>query len=94
MNNDYEEMLCQVTDVLKAHNRYHMQTPDHEQAVKLIRDIVTPKGKWVEHVEEKGVGVWYTCSNCYQDAPYEQDVYNNWRQKLSDFCPNCGRRMK
>ena len=42
---DYEEMLLQITDVLKAHNRYHMKTPDHKQAIEQIRAIVFPKGK-------------------------------------------------
>lgn len=50
--------------------------------------------EWIEHEDERWGGVWYTCSNCRQYAPYKQDDYNNWRQKLSDFCPNCGRRMK
>ena len=44
---DYEEMLLQVTDVLKAHNRYHMNAPDHKQAIEQIRDIVSLKGKWI-----------------------------------------------
>lgn len=48
---DYEETLLQVTDVLKAHNRYHMNAPDHEQAVKAIRDIVTPRGEWIPVTE-------------------------------------------
>lgn len=42
---NYEEMLLQITDVLKAHNRYHMKTPDHKQAIEQIRAIVFPKGK-------------------------------------------------
>lgn len=50
--------------------------------------------EWIEHEDERWGGVWYTCSNCHQYAPYKQDDYNIWRQKLSDFCPNCGRRMK
>ena len=57
-------------------------------------ELDRPKGKWIEHLDEKWGGVWHTCSNCYQDAPFEQDVYNNWIQKLSDFCPNCGADMR
>lgn len=43
---DYEEMMLQITDVLKANNRYRLG--DFEQAVKLIREIVTPKGEWLD----------------------------------------------
>lgn len=53
-----------------------------------------PKGKWIEHEDERWGGIWYTCSNCNQNATYEQDTYNIWRQKLSNFCPNCGTPME
>ena len=79
MNNDYEEMLLQITDVLKAHNRYHMKTPDHEQAVKLIRDIVTPKGKWLE---DKNSEYGWKCSECGDN-----------RHQAGAFCPKCGAQM-
>lgn len=84
MNADYEEMLLQITDVLKAHNRYHMNTPDHEQAVKLIRDIVTPKGKWefVQYDANPNIGNWH-CTNCRRGA-----------KPHTDFCPHCGARME
>ena len=89
MNADYEEMLLGVTDVLKAHNRYHMNTPDHEQAVKLIREIVTPRGKWKETGYETGaLGITYRqtqCSNC----GWEHTLPMWW-----NFCPNCGARME
>jgi len=58
-------------------------------AIKAL-DEERPKGKWIEHEDERWGGVWYTCSNCNQNATYEQDTYNIWRQKLSNFCPNCG----
>ena len=83
---DYEEALLQVTDVLKAHNRYHMNTPDHEQAVMLIREIVTPKGKWIE--VDNGL-VSGRCSLCGWEAVImETDVCG------MPFCPNCGARME
>ena len=39
---DYEEMLLQITDILKAHNRYHMSAPDHKQAIDQIKNVVFP----------------------------------------------------
>jgi hypothetical protein len=64
---DYEEALLQVTDVLRANNRYRLG--DFEQAVKLIREIVTPKGKWifsgVEHTDDNPIDCdSYYCSLC------------------------------
>ena len=73
---DYEEALLQVTDVLKANNRYRLG--DFEQAVKLIREIVTPKGHWVER------GNYTYCSNCNAQ---ENDAFPN-------YCWNCGARME
>ena len=84
MNADYEEMLLQITDVLKAHNRYHMQTPDHEQAVKLIRDIVTPKGKWIID------GHHIRCNRCNE---YMCNTDNECNKIPDNFCPNCGAHM-
>lgn len=43
-----EEILLQVSDVLRSHNRHHMKAPDHEQAVEAIRGIVTQKGQWLD----------------------------------------------
>jgi hypothetical protein len=79
---NYEEMLLQITDVLKAHNRYHMKTPDHKQAIEQIRAIVAPKGKWVEHSTYKDVLI---CSNCNHGSNQVYDTFN--------FCPNCGAMM-
>lgn len=61
---DYEEMLLQISDILRAHNRHHMDTPDHGQAVKLIREIVTPKGKWLKSSNMSKRSYQRLCSNC------------------------------
>ena len=82
---DYEEALLQVTDVLKANNRYRLG--DFEQAVKLIRDIVTPKGKWVFDSEFPMFGSpygSYKCSCCGMHTDDEEDNY----------CWFCGARME
>lgn len=39
---DYEEMLLQITDILKAHNRYHMSAPDHKQTIEQIKNVIFP----------------------------------------------------
>lgn len=74
---DYEEALLQVTDVLKAHNRYHMKAPDHEQAVKAIRDIVTPKGEWLD------VKPTYP-------YPLKCSVCGHMNSHKPRYCSNCG----
>lgn len=85
---DYEEALLQITDVLKAHNRYHMNTPDHEQAVKLIRDIVTPEGKWVfaQYDANPNIGNWH-CSLC------RHIIFQKFKS-TANYCPNCGADMR
>lgn len=49
-----------------------------------LREV--PKGKWIDTVE----GTY--CSNC-NGYPYDDGEYHikGWS---SDFCPNCGARMK
>ena len=79
---DYEEILLQITDVLKAHNRYHMNAPDHEQAVKAIRDIVTPKGEWEVVSTSEGTH-FYGCSECQFAGDFSDR-----------FCRRCGARME
>jgi len=82
---DYEEMLLQVTDVLKAHNRYHMNAPDHKQAIEQIRDIVSLKGKWIHNNDD--YNDWYECSECgYGD---EGEITKH----MPRYCPVCGARM-
>jgi rubrerythrin len=83
---NYEGMLLQITDVLKAHNRYHMKTPDHKQAIEQIRAIVAPKGEWVHHNDD--YNDWYVCSECgYGD---EGEITTNFPR----HCPGCGAKMK
>jgi rubrerythrin len=67
------------------------------RAIKIIRDMpaadVQPvkRGRWIdiyEYCEERdlrptGLGVYYWCSECGEAE-----------KKTSDFCPNCGARMK
>lgn len=80
---DYEEALLQVTDVLKANNRYRLG--DFEQAVTLIREIVTPKGKWIRSYDD-----FYVCSLCGRGicTDWETEPYKQY-----PFC-HCGARME
>lgn len=77
---DYEEALLQVTDVLRANNRYRLG--DFEQAVKLIREIVTPKGKWEVVSTSEGTH-FYGCSECQ----FAGDISDR-------FCRRCGARLE
>ena len=87
---DYEEALLQVTDVLKANNRYRLG--DFEQAVTLIREIVTPKGKWIPkgrwHIDPQCIE--YTCSICGRRIMREERL--NVIEQYP-FC-HCGARME
>lgn len=83
---DYEEILLQVTDILKAHNRYHEST-DHKQAVEQIRNVVAPRATW----EKVDIGLdeepLYVCSHCgYNTRPSESYT--------TKHCPNCGYKMR
>lgn len=91
----YKETGCSDCKI-KSDLRYmcHSSAWQELQALREFKEKHEKKGKWVEHEDQKWGGVWYTCSNCNQDALYDTDVYNIWRQKLSDFCPNCGARME
>lgn len=83
---DYEEALLQVIDVIKAHNRYHMNTPNYEQTVKTIRDIVTPKGEWIEECDEKAEPL--------KRREFYCTVCGNWNTYgKPKFCMKCGARM-
>lgn len=51
---DYEEMMLQVSGVMRQANRVR-PTMSHEEAINAIREIVAPKGKW---------GLFYECPRC------------------------------
>lgn len=91
----YKETGCSDCKI-KSNLRYmcHGSSWQELQDLREFKEKHEKKGKWVEHEDQKWGGVWYTCSNCYQDTLYEQDVYNIFREKLSDFCPNCGADMR
>ena len=46
-----------------------------------------PQGEWIEVTNGRG---GHECSNCHAYAP----SYMSGDEHLSDFCPNCGARMK
>lgn len=55
-----------------------------DELMAMIAD--RPQGEWIETSEGT------MCSNCHK-FPYDDGEYHmaNWH---SDFCPNCGARMK
>lgn len=77
---DYEEIMLQISDVMREANRVR---PDiyHEQAVKKIQEIVTPKGKWVQGC---------ICQKCYKTPWYERSCIESGY----DYCPFCGADMR
>lgn len=84
---DYEELMLQISDVMREANRVRPEL-SHEQAIKNIRGIVERHGKWVECnplVEEKYMldgNEYFKCSEC-----------NCCVRKKYNFCPDCGARM-
>lgn len=55
------------------------------------------RGRWVDRYGGKYANPLYECSECKEKAMY---VFENdslgiglWKQKLTDYCPNCGARM-
>lgn len=73
---DYEEMLLQVSDVMRAHNKV-IPIMTHEEAAILIRRAVTPTGEWVAAGDEENP--YAVCSFCGNKGDF---IYS--------FCPFCG----
>ena len=84
---DYTELLLQVSDVMRKHNRVVYRGINSilpppmtdEEAVKAIRDIVTLKGKWIVDDE------W---GNCHCSVC----KFENNRQPY--YCEECGAYME
>lgn len=77
---DYEEILLEVSEILRSHNRYRLGNFEH--TVNLIREVVVPQGEW-EVITPIGSETWdVKCSLCGEVADLE-----------SNYCPNCGARM-
>ena len=73
---DYEEMLLQVSDVMRAHKKV-IPTMTHEKAAILIRRAVTPTGEWVAAGDKDNP--YAVCSFCGEKGDF---IYT--------FCPFCG----
>lgn len=82
---DYEELMLQISDVMREANRI---IPDlsHEQAVKNIRGIVERHGKWYYNYQNG----WH-CSICNKSV---KDMPTVMGKADFNFCPNCGARME
>ena len=77
---DYEEALCEVSDVLRAHNKV-VGGISHQEACELILEAVRPKGKWITHP----YSMIMRCSACGNEETRGIDKH---------FCSNCGVRME
>ena len=73
---DYEEMLLQVSDVMRAHNKV-IPIMTHEKAAILIRRAVTPTGEWIAAGDKENP--YAVCSVCGSKGDF---IYT--------FCPFCG----
>lgn len=62
---------------------------DVYKALKEVPSADRPQGEWIYTDDDVFAGE-YTCSNCNKRA--EVDLYGQWI--LSNYCPNCGCRMK
>lgn len=97
---DYEEMMLQVSDVMRQANRVR-PIVSHEEAINAIREIVTPKSKWklVEH----GKNIDIECPFCgYErgNLSYGYTIEEILKQLAKDdtmltkFCEMCGADLR
>lgn len=77
---DYEEMLLQVSDVMRAHNKV-IPIMTHEKAAILIRRAVTPTGEWIAAGDKDNP--YAVCSFCGEKGDF---IYT--------FCPFCGAKTQ
>ena len=82
------EDLIKREDAIEALKGREGILPDAYTAVAIIRAIPSadrPQGEWI-YIDEPIIGNpygRYKCSECNLEEPFE-----------SDFCPNCGAKMK
>lgn len=53
------------------------------KALKALPSADRPSGEWIYKTNDESVCEEWECSNC-----------GNWNFVKTDFCPNCGARMK
>ena len=86
---DNELIMCDISVILRQHNKLRGGISSDE-AVERIRELVTPKGKWIEKEDYAG-DTYYDCSNCGNSWSTLEGT--PWQNGMS-FCPNCGARME
>ena len=76
MNEDYEELMLQISDVMREANRV---IPDlsHEQAIKNIRGIVERHGEWLD-------------VNPSYPYPFKCSVCGHMHSHKPRYCSACG----
>lgn len=64
----------------------------------IVDAVEVVHGRWVDRWGGKYANPHYECSVCKKSALYvcKRDVLDNWLwlQDLTDYCPNCGAKMK
>lgn len=65
-----------------------------------LLDELRPKGEWIHHEQVNGLGGYWKCSCCGEPAIFTprlaiDGVQNyGWDNRKTNFCPNCGAKMK
>lgn len=81
--------LIEREDVLEALLGWETDPTDGEieYTVNSIPAAEPKMGRWVEVTNGRG---GHECSECHEYAP----SYQSGREHLTDYCPNCGVKMK
>ena len=86
-------------DALLAFERFDYEVTGEEHTAKDILMMIKTAptvdaepvrhGRWVHNDDYEEWAERYVCSECNRNAPTDGD----YRQDLTDYCPNCGARM-
>lgn len=79
MDDENLEMLCDISVVLRAHNKLRGGIAP-EDAIERIRNIVTLKGEWIK--QDNG---YIMCPFCKTDTKH-----GAWWE----YCPKCGAKLE
>lgn len=86
----YAESLDVAIEALSERNiaRDIATILENEQDMKvMLQNAERPKGEWID--QDKGAFYPYECSICH-----EQPIWDDGGYILTNFCPNCGARMR
>ena len=89
------EDLIRRSDAIKVVRHIVFECIDADARQKLIEAVPSadrPQGEWIEKiVDDVKITV---CSSCDKEPTFTHFYGSCGNYSLSDFCPNCGARMK